>query len=124
MVWPMPCSKINLAPPSRMQRKGGFQNYVTNVAAAVTGHEGFSGSDRDATALYGASLIVIFTYLLFIFLFSAGAASLSYNYNVSIGTSGSLTVVYAILSFVFSSLYYPFYALFLSPKPVQKGGRR
>ena len=107
-----------------MQRKGGFQNYVTNVAAAVSGHEGFSGSNADASGLYGASLIVIFIYLAFIFLFSAGAASLSYNYNVSLGTSGSLTVVYAILSFMFSSFYYPYYALFLSPKAAQKGGRR
>lgn len=108
-----------------MQRKGGFQNYVTNVAAAITGHEGFRESSEDASALYGASVIFIITYLTFIVLFSAGAASLSYNYNVSIGTSGSMTVVYAILSFLFSSAYYPYYAFFLNPvKAVQKGGRR
>lgn len=108
-----------------MQRKGGFQNYVTNVAAAITGHEGFSGADADASALYGASLVVILVYLTYTVLFSAGAASLSYNYNVSIGTSGSMTVVYAILSFMFSALYYPYYAFALSPvKGAQKGGRR
>jgi len=108
-----------------MQRKGGFQNYVTNVAAAVTGHEGFSGTPDDASGLYGASIIVIIAYLVFIALFSVGAASLSYNYNVSIGTSGAMTVVYAILSFTFSSLYYPYYALVVSPvKAAQKGGRR
>jgi hypothetical protein len=108
-----------------MQRKGGFQNYVTNVAAAVTGHEGFRGSPEDASSLYAGSVIFILVYLTFIILFGAGASSLSYNYNLSIGTSGSMTVVYAILAFFFSSLYYPYYALFLNPvKGPQKGGRR
>jgi len=107
-----------------MQRAG-FQNYVTNVAAAVSGHEGFSGSNADGAQLLAASLVIILFYLAYIVLFSAGAASLSYNYNLSIGTSGSMTVVYAILSFMFSALYYPYYAFFLSPvKGAQKGGRR
>ena len=109
-----------------MQRQG-FYNYVTNVAAAVSGHEGFSSSHPDAPALYGASVIAIVIYLTFLVLFSLGAASLSYNYNMSIGTSGTLTILYTGLSFMFSSLYYPYYALALSPvgaKAAQKNGRR
>lgn len=109
-----------------MQRQG-FQNYLTNIAAAVSGHEGFSSSHPDASALYGASVLVIFIYITFLVLFSLGAASLSYNYNMSIGTSGTLTILYTGLSFMFSSFYYPYYALALSPvgaKGSQKGGRR
>jgi hypothetical protein len=102
-------------------------NYVTNVAAAVSGHEGFSSSHPDAAALYGISITIIFIYMIFIALFSIGAATLSYNYNVSIGTSGTMTVVYVILSFLFSSFYYPYYALALNPLAVkakaQKGAR-
>lgn len=109
-----------------MQRQG-FYNYVTNVAAAVSGHEGFSSSHPDAPALYGASIVVMIIYLAFLILFSLGAASLSYNYNMTIGTSGTLTILYTGLSFMFSSLYYPYYALGLSPvvaKAAQKNGRR
>jgi hypothetical protein len=100
-------------------------NYVTNVAAAVAGHEGFSSNHPDAGALLGTSVTVLVIYITFLILFSVGAATLSYNYNVSIGTSGSMTVVYTLLSFLFSSFYYPYYALALDPlAKKQKGGRR
>jgi hypothetical protein len=101
-------------------------NYVTNVAAAVAGHEGFSSNHPDAGALLATSTTVIVFYMVFIVAFSVGAAILSYNYNLSIGTSGGMTVTYTILAFVFSSLYYPYYAIFLDPlaKKVQRGGRR
>jgi uncharacterized membrane protein (DUF485 family) len=105
----------------------GFGNYVTNVAAAVSGHEGFSKDHPDASGLLATSLTVMFIYFVFLILFSVGAAMLSYNYNASIGTSGGMTVVYVILSFMFSSIYYPYYALVLDPvgkRAVQKGGRR
>ena len=108
-----------------MQR-GGFQNYITNVAAAISGHEGFNSSHPDASALYGSALLVLIVYMTFIILFSVGAASLSYNYNVMIGSSGLMTTVYTVLAFTFSSFYYPYYALALSPvgSKAQKGGRK
>ena len=110
-------------PHSRMSAVG---NYVTNVAAAVAGHEGFSTTHPDSRALLTTSIVVLVVYFVFIVLFGVGAAKLSYNYNASIGTSSGMTVTYVILSFIFSSFYYPYYALFLDPlaKKVQKGGRR
>ena len=88
-------------------------NYVTNVAAAVSGHEGFSANHPDAPRLYNSSMTFIVVYLIFIILFGAGAASLSYRYNVAVGTSAVMTGAYAVLAFLFSSLYYPYYALVL-----------
>jgi hypothetical protein len=88
-------------------------NYVTNVAAAIAGHEGFSANHPDAPALYRSSMTFIVVYLVFLILFGAGAASLSYRYNVAAGTSAVMTGVYTTLAFLFSSLYYPYYALVL-----------
>jgi len=105
----------------------GFQNYVTNVAAAISGHDRFAGSQENGTGLFATAMVFLLFIMVYGILYSIGAASLSYNYNVSVGTSGTMTVIYAVLSFMFSSLYYPFYALFVSPiqgKPVQRGGRR
>jgi uncharacterized MAPEG superfamily protein len=105
----------------------GFQNYVTNVAAAISGHDGFAGSPQDKNGLFATAIVFLLFIMVYGIMYSVGAASLSYNYNLSVGTSGTMTVVYAVLSFMFSSLYYPFYALFVSPikgKPAQKGGRR
>lgn len=93
-----------------------MSNYLLNIAAAVTGkHEGFSRQHPEADDLIKYSITVIVIYLVFIFLFSFGAAKLSYTYNVSIGTSSGMTLLYSILSFLFSSLYYPYYAIMLNP---------
>lgn len=93
-----------------------MSNYVLNVAAAITGkHEGFSPQHPEAGELMKYSITVIVIYLVFIFLFSYGAAKLSYAYNVSIGTSSGMTLLYSILSFLFSSFYYPYYAIMLNP---------
>jgi hypothetical protein len=106
---------------------GGFQNYVTNVAAAVTGHDGFTGSQKSGAGLFAGALVFLLIFAVYSIMYSIGAASLSYNYNVSTGATGTMTIIYAALSFMFSSLYYPYYALFVSPvgaKTAQKGGRR
>jgi hypothetical protein len=92
-------------------------NYLTNVALSTTGRDGFAGTTVEASRLYGVSVTS-----LFIIIFSAGAAYLSYNYNMAIGTSGGMTIIYGILSFVFSYLYYPYYALVLAKNG--RGGRR
>ena len=89
-------------------------NYLTNVAAAVSGHEGFSANHPDAPALYKSSMTFILIYVVFLILFGAGAASLSYRYNVAAGTSAVMTGAYAVLAFLFSSFYYPYYALVLN----------
>ena len=97
-------------------------NYILNVAAAVSGkEEGFRADHPEAGPLMQYSMAVIIIYLVFIFVFSYGAAKLSYAYNVSIGTSSGMTMVYSVLSFFLSSLYYPYYAMFLNPVGQKKG---
>ena len=101
------------------------KNYLVNVAAALTGQEGFQMTTAEQSQLYGASVTLIVIYAVIMLLFSLGAARLSYTYNMSIGTSGGFTWLYAVLSFIFSSLYYPYYAFVLNPVgAVQKGGKR
>lgn len=93
--------------------------YLTNVAAAISGRDGFSGSAEEASQLHGMAVTGITMYSIFIILFSVGAAVLSYKYNTAIGTPMGLMVVYIILSFIFSSLYYPYYALVLTQAAVR-----
>jgi hypothetical protein len=87
------------------------KNYLINVAAAITGRDGFQMSSTEVSA----SMTVFAFVLIYMVLYSYGAASLSYNYNVYVGNTGAIVWVYTILSFLFSSFYYPFYAIFLSP---------
>jgi hypothetical protein len=87
------------------------KNYLVNVAAAITGRDGFQMSSTEITA----SMTVLALAFIYMVLYAYGAASLSYNYNLYVGNTGGIVWVYTILSFIFSSLYYPFYAVFLSP---------
>jgi len=88
-------------------------NYLTNVAVAISGHEAFNTEHPDAPRVYKSSMTFIIAYVVFLIIFGGGAASLSYRYNVAIGTSAVMTGAYAVLAFLFSSLYYPYYALVL-----------
>ena len=66
-------------------------------------------------------LIIVLVIILAISIFYIGGAiSLSVNYNNYVGTSTGLRIVYGILVFFFPSLYYPFYAWFLSPVKGQR----
>lgn len=89
--------------------------YLTNLAAAVSGQQGFIGNPQEEEKVYTTAVIILFVYILFLILFGVGAARLSYNYNISIGNSGGVAMAYAVLNFIFSSFYYPFYALVLDP---------
>lgn len=87
------------------------KNYLMNVAAAITGRDGFQMSSSEVTT----SMVIFAFAFMYMVLYSYGAASLSYNYNMYVGNSGGIVWVYSILCFIFSSFYYPFYAIFLSP---------
>ena len=87
------------------------KNYLVNVAAAITGRDGFQMSSTEVSA----SMTFFAFILIYMILYSYGAASLSYNYNMYEGNTGAIVWVYTILAFLFSSFYYPFYAIFLSP---------
>jgi hypothetical protein len=102
-----------------------IRKYVVDVANAVTGtrQDGFGVENTGEQALNDFSASALILYGMFLLALSTGAALLSYNYNRSVGTSSTLTVVYVILSFLFSSLYYIYYAFVLSPVQA-KGNRR
>jgi hypothetical protein len=101
------------------------RKYVVDVANAVTGtrQDGFGMENTGEQALNDFSASALILYGMFLLALSTGAALLSYNYNRSVGTSSTLTVVYVILAFTFSSFYYPYYAFMLSPVQA-KGNRR
>jgi hypothetical protein len=59
-------------------------------------------------------VISIILFLVFGIIFCYGAAKLSYNYNMSIGNGGT-AYLWSIVCFFFANIYYPYYALILSP---------
>jgi hypothetical protein len=89
--------------------------YLTNVAAALTGQQGFTTQSAHSDVMYTTSLTVLMFYIILLFLSGAGAAYLSYNYNIYIGNSAGTAMTFAVINFFFSALYYPYYALFLDP---------
>lgn len=95
-----------------------IRKYVVNVANAIAGgdEDGF----QNNKSLADASVTVVLIYAAFLIAFSVGAAILSYNYNRRCGTGSTLTVVYVLAAFVFSSFYYPYYAFMLSPVQASK----
>jgi hypothetical protein len=60
-------------------------------------------------------VFVILLIMTFGFLYSYGAAKLSWNYNIHVGNSSGAAFTNSILAFIFSTYYYPLYALLLSP---------
>lgn len=88
------------------------KNYLTNMAAAISGRQGFVGSSPEEQKLNDTALIV---FVVISLIFALGAARLSYTYNLYIGNSTGVAFGYAVLNFFFSYFYYPFYAFFLNP---------
>jgi hypothetical protein len=68
-----------------------------------------------ATSASTAQNVFFILYLVFAVLAGFGAAYLSWTYNKYRGTNTLITVIYAILAFLFSEFYYPLYAFFLNP---------
>jgi hypothetical protein len=56
-------------------------------------------------------------YIIVLLIVAFGAAKLSYTYNNFIGTSGGLKIFYAVIAFLLSEFYYPYYAYFVDPLP-------
>jgi hypothetical protein len=59
-----------------------------------------------------AILVVVLAIAIF---YTFGAVSLSWNYNNYVGSSFGSKIIFAILVFLFPSMYYPVYAWFLNP---------
>ena len=105
---------------------------VRHVAqkAAVTVHKGVGtiiGSKdgfQDTPIVSGkgpvtfavtSAIVFMIASLVFAILTSYGAARLSYCYNKYTGATDTMALFFAVLCFFFSFLYYPYYAVFLSP---------
>ena len=58
---------------------------------------------------------VLYLIIAIAFLYSLGAARLSWTYNRYLGNSFIVSLIMSMLAFLFSSFYYPIYALFLNP---------
>ena len=74
-------------------------------------NEGFDVTSTIDTIGY----TLLFIYLFIIFISSFGAAKLSWSYGSYIGSNIFMRFIWALLSFLFASLYYPIYAYFLNP---------
>lgn len=78
--------------------------------------EGFQDLQTGSVGMVASvGLIYVLSMIVLCIAISYGAARLSWCYNMTIGTDSGLAVLYAILAFMFSGFYYPFYALFLNP---------
>jgi len=70
---------------------------------------------EEVESFFKFSIITILLLLVISIFYTFGAISLSWRYNTYIGTSYNLKLLYAILVFIFPTLYYPVYAFFLNP---------
>ena len=77
--------------------------------------ERFADSADKKTEITTTMIALIVVMIVISLIYTGGAISLSWNYNNYIGNSFGLKVFYAILVFIFPSIYYPIYALLLSP---------
>jgi hypothetical protein len=66
----------------------------------------------DMLNVLDSSLIII---MVIVFLYSFGAAKLSWSYNNYVGSSFFISLIWSIIAFLFSSMYYPLYGLLLDP---------
>ena len=115
-----------------------WSQYLTNIGHAVLNRKEYfdSGSGTTANTVtdiaivnkqsFAIVVLVIMIYLIVVILMMYGAARLSYCYNIYYGENPGTALLFSILSAIFSSLYYPFYGIFLNPLcNLQKtGGRR
>jgi hypothetical protein len=118
--------------------------YLTNIGHAVLNRKEYfdsgpattatptntTNSTTDGAVVAKQSLaiviLVIIMYIIIVVLMMYGAARLSYCYNTYYGADSGTALLFSILSAIFSSIYYPFYGIFLNPLcNLQKtGGRR
>jgi hypothetical protein len=78
--------------------------------------EAFQDKETGTTAVMATvGIVYVILMVVLCLAYSVGAARLSWCYNMYIGNDAGLALFYAILAFLFSGFYYPFYAIFLSP---------
>jgi hypothetical protein len=67
-----------------------------------------------AGATGAVGVVFVFVVLAYFFFYNYGAAHLSYCYTQGIGYSGAGSVLWAVLAWLFSGFYYPYYSIFLA----------
>ena len=82
---------------------------------ADTKSEMFTGSTSSTPEITAYDVAYIVCLVIFTLIFSYGAARLSYFYNMNTGNSG-YAILWSVLAFIFSDLYYPMYSFFLNPQ--------
>lgn len=109
-----------------LNRKENFDNGSANTNTATNTN---TSTTVDAS-LASQSLAVIILLIIIFFILTVlnmyGAGRLSYCYNRYYGSDDGVAWIWAILSAIFSNVYYPIYGIFLNPLcNLQKtGGRR
>jgi uncharacterized integral membrane protein len=109
-----------------LNRKENFDNGSANTSTATNTN---TENTIDAS-LASQSLAVVILLFIILFILAVlnmyGAGRLSYCYNRYYGADIGLAWIWAVLSALFSGLYYPIYGIFLNPLcNLQKtGGRR
>ena len=77
-------------------------------------NESFSGTGVATTKTTPVAMIICVMFVIvYSFLYSYGAARLSWNYNISVGNTTGDAFFNSLMAYIFSSFYYPFYALIL-----------
>ena len=109
-----------------LNRKENFDNGAANTSTATNTT---TTTDTDASlASQSLAVVILLLIIVFIIIFlnMYGAGRLSYCYNRYYGVDVSVAWFWAILSGLFSQIYYPIYGVFLNPLcNLQKtGGRR
>ena len=114
-----------------MQALKSFGVYANNLAGSLLGkHEGFYDASNAPInfATVGANALLILILVFIIIIANCyGAARLSWCYNTFYGAGEAEKLLWALLCFFYSGIYYPFYALFLDPvcgRVAQRGGSK
>lgn len=82
--------------------------------------QGFQDGNEKDTGSVAVGIFGLLIIILVVFVPAAAAAYLSYTLNKHLGTSTGLTVLYAIIAFIFSDFYVVGYSFFFNP--LLKGG--
>lgn len=87
------------------------------------GIEGFNtGNPYISVQFLTMSIIAILAAVIY----GYGAANLSFCYNKALGRTDTEALLWAVLAYFFSALYYPYYSIVLNPTcpTIKSGGRR
>lgn len=109
-----------------LNRKENFDNRAANTSTATNTNTDNTIDASLASQSLAVVILVVIIFFVLTFLNMYGAGRLSYCYNRYYGADDGVAWLWAILSAIFSCIYYPIYGIFLNPLcNLQKtGGRR